>query len=345
MAGASAGSGAWLRSRRAVLAWVGLASSLGFGYLAARGVDAQRLWDALRGSAYGWLAPALLALALAVYIRALRWRFVFQPASRPPTRPVLESLLIGYFFNNILPVRAGEAVRVVTLHRWAGISRAEGAGTIVVERVLDVMSLLLLLFVAAPFLPDLTWMTRAITLGAVLAVGLIAAFVVLARYGDRPARAVLRPLARSSRFSVEATERAGRNLTLGFVAMRDAKLAAGAFVLTTVSWLALALSAWLLFFAFDLELGYEAAILVVITTNLAQVIPSSAAAVGVFEAATQVALGAFDVDESVGLSYALLFHALNLLPFLIVGYFVLHRQTARGLRARLPAQPGVNEDG
>ena len=345
MAGASVGSGAWLRSRRAVLAWIGLASSLAFGYLAARGVDAPKVWDALTGSDYGWLAPALLALGLTVYIRALRWRYVFEPASRPPTGPVLASLLVGYFFNNILPVRAGEVVRVVTLHRWAGTSRAEAAGTVVVERVLDVMSLLVLLFVTAPFLPDISWIARAEALAAVLVVGLIVSFFVLARYGDRPARAVLRPLARFSRISLETTERAGRNLTLGFVAMRDVRLAAIAFVLTMLSWLALAMSAWLLFFAFDLDLGYEAAILVVITTNLAQVIPSSAAAVGVFEAAVQVALGPFDVDQNVGLSYALLFHALNVLPFLIVGYLVLHRKTARGLRSPLAAQPGVEEDG
>lgn len=335
-----------LISVRAPLVWIGLAVSLFFGYYSVRGVELGLVRDALADSAYGWLVPSLGALCLGVFLRALRWRFVFAPESRPGTGAALSSLLIGYFFNNALPVRAGEAARVVALNQRAGTSRAETVGTIVLERVLDVMSLLVILFVTAPFLPELTWMSRAATFAAVVAVGLIAATVVLARFGDCPARAVLRPLSRIRGISLEHTERAGRNLTLGFAAMRDIRLALTAFVLTSASWLVLALSAWLLFFAFDLDLGFRAALLVVVATNLAQIIPSSAAAVGVFEAATQVALRPFDVDDAVSLSYALLLHAVNFFPFLIVGYVVLHRHTAARLRAnQLASQAGVEKDG
>jgi hypothetical protein len=48
-----------------------------------------------------------------------------------------KATVLGYFFNSILPVPAGEAARIVALKHYAGTSRAEATGTVVVERVLD----------------------------------------------------------------------------------------------------------------------------------------------------------------------------------------------------------------
>jgi uncharacterized membrane protein YbhN (UPF0104 family) len=69
-----------------------------------------------------------------------------------------------------------------------------------------------------------------------------------------------------------------------------------------------------------------------ITINLALVLPSSPAAVGVFEWATVLALRAYGVPESQALSYALVLHALNFFPFVIAGLVLV-----RGLRLR-PAE-------
>jgi uncharacterized membrane protein YbhN (UPF0104 family) len=71
-----------------------------------------------------------------------------------------------------------------------------------------------------------------------------------------------------------------------------------------------------------------------VATNLVLVIPSGPAAVGVFEAATLVALGAFGVDRSSALSYAIVVHALSVVPFIVVGYAVLHHHATLVRRLR-----------
>ena len=319
---------------RSLLAWSGILISVVFTYVAVRDVDFDLVWSALRESNYWYVAPALAALAAGVFLRIVRWRYVFRPESRPATGDLAHALLIGYLFNNVLPARAGEAARVVALHQRAGASRLETVGTITLERVFDVLSLLTLLFVAVPFLPEVTWLRRAALIAVVVVALVLGLTIMLAGFGDRPLRFVLRPLARLPRVSVDRAEQAGANLAIGFAALRDVKLAVVAFVLTTVSWVALAVSAWALFFAFDLELGFGAGLLVVVTTNLVQVLPSSPGALGVFEAATQVALGAFGVGDSRALSYAVVLHALNFLPYLVVGLFVLQRH--RGFLRREP---------
>lgn len=327
-----------------LLAWLGVLVSLVFTYVAARDVQLDRVWDALASSNQWFLLPSVAALVVAVFLRTARWRYVFQAESRPALRAVTEALLIGYLFNNILPARAGEAARVVALHQSTDASRLKTVGTITLERVYDVLTLLMLLFFAAPFLPEVTWLRRAAVLAVVLVIVVIAAVVILTLFGDRPVRFLLRPLERVPRISRARAEQAAANLVIGVAGIRNVKLAAGAFLLTTASWLALAVSAWALLFAFDLDLdpgfAFGAGLLVVVATNLAQVLPSSPGALGVFEAAAQLALGAFGIDESSALSYAILLHAVNFFPFVLVGYVVLHRHAGYVRRRPREAETG-----
>lgn len=306
------------------LLWVGLLVTVVFSYLAVRDADFDEVGAALRAMNYWWLVPGLGMLALAILIRALRWRFLFAPETRPSMRAATAALLLGYFFNNILPARAGELARVVALHQRARTSRAETVATVVIERAFDVLSLLVLLFLALPWLPPTSWFGAAAVFAAVLAVLLGVVIVVLALYGARPVRRVLRPLARLPLVSEERVERAAHDVLQGFASIRSVGLGIAAFLMTTVSWLVMAVSFWFVMLGFDLGLSPVAGLLVVIAIGLAMILPSAPAAVGVFEAATLVALSAYGVGRASALSYALVLHALNFVPFLVVGALVLY---------------------
>ncbi len=277
--------------------------------------------------------PGFGALVAANVLRGFRWQFLFAAETRPPFRPVLSAMLLGQFFNNILPARAGEAARIVALNQSAGTSRVEAAGTVVAERAWDVLSLLVMLFVAVPWLPHVTWLRTAAILGIALGLGLIVVVGLLAQWAERPLLFLLRPLARLPLVSAERTARAAANLVHGLAGLRRPRLALVAFVLTTASWLSLALSAWFVLRGFDLRLGFGAALLVYIAIGLAMILPSSPAAVGVFEAATIVALRAYHVSDSRALSYALVLHALNFFPYVTAGLVIVQAH-AVSLRRR-----------
>jgi uncharacterized membrane protein YbhN (UPF0104 family) len=118
---------------------------------------------------------------------------------------------------------------------------------------------------------------------------------VLVRFGERPFRFLLRPLARLPLLSLERTERAAAGLVRGAASLRQPWLAVVALVLTALSWGLLALSTWMLMLGFDLGLSPLAGMLVSIAVGLSQILPSSPAAVGVFETAALVALKAYGV--------------------------------------------------
>ena len=312
------------RSLRLAAIASGLVISIVLGYVAVHDVEFSRFRAALGDVQALWLGPALAVLAVGVLVRAIRWRLLFSRDTRPPLGPTTRALLVGTFFNNVLPARAGEGIRVLALHRDTGTSRAEALATAVTERVYDVVALLLLLFVALPWLPEVAWLRRAALLAVAAAVALVLAVFVLARWRERPLRFVLRPLARFPGVSAEQSDRAAENVLVGLAALRRPEVAVPALALTVCAILVISFSFWLVMLGFDLELGFGAALLVMVATNLAMLIPSSPAALGVFEAATVVALGAYGIDDSRAFSYAVVLHGLNFLPFVVVGLLLVH---------------------
>jgi uncharacterized protein (TIRG00374 family) len=146
---------------------------------------------------------------------------------------------------------------------------------------------------------------------------------VLIKWEHRPIEWVLRPVVRIPFLSSLDAQRLALNATQGLASLRRGGLALAAFVLTLVSWIALALSAWFVMIAFDLGLSPAAGVLVVVATGLASTLPSSPAGLGVFEGATVVALGAYGVPRSEALSYALVLHAVNFFPYLVAGVVAL----------------------
>jgi uncharacterized protein (TIRG00374 family) len=322
-----------LRRSRTLLLVLALLLSAFFTYLAVRDVDWDVFWSGLRGSNYWWLVPAFVVLALSVWVRAVRWRLLFLPGARPPVGATTRALIVGQFFNNILPARAGEAARIVVLNQETGTSRAETLGTAVAERIADLLVLLLLLFVTLPFLPEVTWLQGAALLALALVAVLAATTVALRRFGHRPLGFILRPLARLPALGREQTDRVASKIVAGLHALERPESAGPAVGLTIASWLLIALSYWFTMLAFEPDLGFAAGILVLVATSLSMVIPSLPASVGVFEAAVIIALRPYGVEESRALSYAVVLHALNLFPYIVAGYVVLHGHTRRLRRA------------
>jgi glycosyltransferase 2 family protein len=308
---------------RSGVLWLGVGVSVVFAWLAVRGAKPGEVRDALTAMEPLWLLPAGLLLVAAFALRAVRWRSLFTPDSRPPLGDVVRALYVGYLFNAVLPLRAGEVARVVALRRRGRASLAETTATIVVERLFDVLSLLLLLFVMLPWLPSLGFEAAATALAATLVGVLAVSIAAVVLYGERLAAAAIRLFARLPRLSEERLSGPAEHVLRGLAGLRTARMGLVAFGWTTLSWLVVGLGFWLLQLAFGIELSPLAGLLVVIAIGLAMILPNTPGALGVFEGATVLALAAYGVDESAALSYALVLHALSIVPFLLLAPFVL----------------------
>jgi hypothetical protein len=317
-----------------LLALVGILVSIGFGYIAVRRVHWSATWSALRSTDYEWLAPALGAMTAAFFVRVARWQVMFEP-ERPAFRPLARALFVGYLFNNLLPVRAGEAARVLTLNRRVRVPVSKATATILVERAYDVLSLVVLLFVTAAWLPHVSWLRGAGFVALGLTVALVAAAFLVTRSHGRVLERLFRPLRKIAFLPRESVDRAPQDFLEGLAGLLRLRIAVATFALTIASWLVLGIGFWLVTVAFHLHVSYLAGLLVVIGIGLSMVLPSSPAALGVFEGATVICLGAYGIGDSRALSYALVLHALNFLPFLVLAPFILGSGVTRRQRIAL----------
>src|SRR5271165_1155865 len=312
------------RTRRRLMTLATVLVTVGFTYLALSGIDLESAWAALESSNFWWLLPALVAFGLGNVARALRWRSLFVPDRRPPRTTTMNAMMIGYLYNNILPARAGEPARVLVLTQRSSSPPVEITGTVVLERVYDLVSLLMIFFIAKPWLPSVKWVGAAAILGGVLALGIAAVATTLVVFGDRPLRVALRPLRRFAPFTEERMERTVAELAHGLSGLHRRRVALEAFVWSTIAWLCSMTCAYFVTLAFHLNVGFAAGVLVTVAVGIGMVLPSAPAAVGVFEGATLIALKAFGIPHSTALPYALVLHLVNFVPFVVVGAALLH---------------------
>jgi glycosyltransferase 2 family protein len=309
--------------RRALLWAVALASTVGFGYLAIRDAHPDEVWDALQRANIWWVVPSFAVLVVAVAVRALRWQLLFHRDTRPSYGATAAAALVGLAVNSILPLRAGEAARVIALNRRARTSPVESVATVALERILDVLCLLLLLLAALPWLPEVDWVGAAAAVALALTAVLVGAALLFAVYGERPFHALDRLLRRLPFGHHEWVEQVGASLRRGLVALRDPTLALTAFALTVVSWVLTSVSFWLLTLGFDLDLPVVSGVLILAAVGFSVILPAGPGSLGVFEAATVVALAAYDISASEALSYAFTLHAVNLIPYVVAGAFAV----------------------
>jgi hypothetical protein len=306
--------------------------TVGFTYLAVRGVDWHKAWVAVEHCRAWWFVPALVAFAAQTLMRAMRWRSLFAHARRPRRGPVIEATLVGYLFNNIMPARAGEAARVVSLTKNSQAPAAEIVGTVVVERAYDVFAVLLIFFCALPWLPHVSWFGAAAVLAAIAAAGLVAVVGVLAIYGERPLHYIARPLARLPRLTTERIEHHVALLASGLSGLREHRVALEALLWSLAAWMTAALWAWLVLLAFQPQLPFSAGVLVTVAIGLSMIIPSAPAAVGVFEVAGVLALKAYGISHTAALPFAIVLHISNFVPLVVAGAIATHFAARRPAR-------------
>ncbi len=123
--------------------------TIGFGllYLAFKGVDFASLADDLKRANYYWVFLSLFFAFLGYVSRALRWKLLIEPLNyNPPVKNVFYALMFGYLANFAFP-RIGEISRCGSLAKSDKIPMDSLIGTVLIERAIDLVVLLLLLFV------------------------------------------------------------------------------------------------------------------------------------------------------------------------------------------------------
>ena len=282
---------------------------------------------ALREANYLYLLPALAVYFFGVWIRAARWHYLLRPLKSIPPQRLFPVLVIGYMANDILPARLGEFVRAYVLGDREKLPTAAILGTIVVERTLDGIAMLIFVIGATLFIPLDPALQRVFQIAAAVFICAIVVFVVLASSRSLALAVVgtvTRPLPERPRLLV--TEIADRFLA-GFHSLRSIRLTLAALGLSLAAWLAES-GMYLIIgtHVFGLSLPPSAYILTTAFANLFAMVPSAPGYIGPFDAGALGSLALFGLTGSgVGTAYVFVLHLALLIPVSLLGFVYLWR--------------------
>jgi uncharacterized protein (TIRG00374 family) len=122
-------------------------------FYAFRGVKIAELGNALLSLHYIYLVPAVSLVIISYLLRALRWRYFVRSVKDVKTTRLFSPLMVG-FMANMLPARAGEFIRAYLLSKKEQISFSASFATIFIERLFDLILVLLLLISVLIFMPE-----------------------------------------------------------------------------------------------------------------------------------------------------------------------------------------------
>lgn len=264
---------------------------------------------AVLGAAQGPLVALVVALVAGdVLLRSTRWHRLLRPVAPLPWITVVRFAWIGFLANAVLPARLGEVVRSVLLGRHAGISRTMVLGTVVVERVIDLVVLVGLAAVGVLVAGTRSISTELVVTGVSLAALLVLGLVAVVALRERVAGTRLTGLvARMPRIAALAAR-----LADGLAVVRDRRAVAAAVVLSLAAWAVGSVAWWVGAAALGVTLAPGDAVLVMAVVSLSTAIPSGPGYVGSWELAAVTALGFLGVDASTALAVALLVHGVVL---------------------------------
>ena len=326
--------------------WIGIVISLVCLVLVLWNIDYRDVLTALAQANYAWLIPSSLLLAGTIASKVLRWQLLF-PGDRSRIRrgKLLAALMISYALNTILPARLGELARAYVIGQTENLSKSLALSTIVVEKVLDVLTLLLFLVLLLPFVSLPSWIRQPVVLMAPLFLVLLALIMSLAYRRSTTlalAGSILRRVPRLNADRVLGT--LGSALS-GFDALGSVRANLVLWGWSLAVWATSGLFILLVMLAFHIDAPPSAALLLLCVTSLGMTVPSSPGYIGVYHWLVVSTLQIYGVERELALSFAFALHAVTFIPLTLLGIFYMMREnySLQSIEQGAIAGPGAAE--
>jgi len=302
--------------------------TLGLLAFSMRNANLRGVWDETRRADAVPLVLALLATMSTYALRAFRWQYLLAPIGKTRFSSAFRATVIGFAASFLLPARAGEVIRPYLLARRERLSAPAAFATIILERLLDLLVVLLLfgLFVLTVrpgvVAGDPAELARVKVGGITAMLAALAGSVVLFVLAGHPER--LGRLARKIEAVLpaklsQAVAGFVETFTKGLAVMRQPGRLLVSLALSFPLWLSIAAGIWLTSRAFHITFPFDASFLVMAVLVVGVAVPTPGA-IGGFHAAYEFAVSTFfavPADRAVGAAFVL--HAISFVPVTILG--------------------------
>lgn len=307
-----------------------------FLYLAFKGVDFKDLLGKLKDTNYFYVIIAVLIGTVGgSYIRAIRWQYLLDPLKpKIPVSNLFSAVMIGYLSNAIIP-RSGEVARPFILAKKEGISKASAFGTIVVERIFDMISMFLVFGLCLFFYRekiseafgayDIEYWALYVSAAIIIVVIVVVVMLFNLEKTERIVEKISKKIL-PERFNFRI-HKIFISLINGFLFIKYPKTYFKIFFSSALIWICYALSSYITFFAFDINLNFIDANLVLTMNSFAMTLPLPANSAGTFHFFVSTTLIViFGINKETSLAYATVSHLVGFIFILLIGFYFSVRE-------------------
>ncbi|MEI6091357.1 MAG: lysylphosphatidylglycerol synthase transmembrane domain-containing protein [bacterium] len=306
-------------------------------YLAVRKIDIQSLISELKTINWFWALIPIPIMILSHYIRAIRWKTILKPIIKPKSMlNLFSAVMVGYFFNNISP-RGGELLRPYVYAKREKVSFSMVFATIILERLLDVLTLLFLFVIALIFAKDriINAFPPGSNIANILYLVLVLALIVALCFYPPVMQWILdktiKPLSSKLYHKIgELFEKFSR----GFSVIKSPSEYLSLTLESLLIWTCYAIPMYLMFFCFNfsnhISLGFLDALLLIIISGIGVSIAPTPGGIGVFHYVVMIAMmKLYGLSSEEGFAYATINHLINFGVQVILGlvFFLRERIT------------------
>lgn len=318
--------------------------TMGLLWMFFRNIDLRQTWQAITRAHLGFIVLAVLVTLQTYLFRAWRWQALLRPIGKARFRTAFRTTIIGFTATFLLPARVGEILRPYLLARREGMKATSTFATVLVERLLDMTTVLLLFSIALP-LAGVDVGREAEVAGLVAAAVAIAALALLfvfAGHPERLGRFAARLGRRLPARAAGAVAQVVQTFAEGLAVMRTPWHLAVAAFWSVPLWVSIALGIWLTSHAFDLTLSFIGSFIVVGYLAVGVSVPTPGGAGG-FHYFYLVALTHFfGANPDVAGAAAIVLHAVSFVPVTILGLLFMWQDGLtlgglKGMRAEAQA--------
>lgn len=199
-----------------------------FLYIAFHDVDFDEVLEIASNANLFWMIIFISLFYLGHLLRAYRWKFILLSV-KPDTKfsHLFGSLMIGYGVNCITP-KLGEVTRAVLFGRWEGLSRSSMFGTVILERIIDIIALAVSVLIAIIISTEniresFPWLLTTLYVSAVLIFIFILFLYFILRYEEKFSKWIIKILNRFSHSIADKVAYIFSMLTQGFFSLKGRK--------------------------------------------------------------------------------------------------------------------------
>jgi uncharacterized protein (TIRG00374 family) len=287
----------------------------------ARGLNFSEVRQHLVDADMTWIVAAVVMTLVGFVLRARRWQALLAPLGHAHFRNTFRATIVGFTATNLLPGRLGEVLRPYLLGRAEGFQFSSTLATIIIERVLDLVCILLLFawFLLTTDVDVARELKVAGVVGAVIAVAALAALMIGAGHPERLGRGAGRLAGILPGRAADAVAWFVRTLVEGLAVMRRPAPLVVAFAMSMLLWLSIAGAIWMTSLAFSLTMGPVDSFLVVGYLAVGVSIPTPGGMGGFDWFFLKAATGVFGIDPAQAGAAAIVLHAISFVPITLLG--------------------------